>query len=539
MRREKSHAATPAIDGASILPLKQRCAGRSPGRPRRRSGSAARRRARAASARRARPRPRRRRQRRASAAAGRRAACRCSRIGARPDAIPDARAQVLADRRPGRRRSRAPCPRASAPARSPRRSCRIAARDHGLRSVRRAGSARSGLRRESACRQLRRPWRRRPARRSPARRAGRARRSGRRTARTWSSSLVRRSGGIGIAANDAHQRGVERARARARDLEGDLLAGAYRDAVGVASQRCCHVVSPSSADIVAAHQERIAMTKMISPPSNPRGRCTRRADARAARLGAGAYPEQADPHGRAVRARRHHRPAGPHRGRSTCTNAWGANVVVENKSGAGGNIGAELVAKAPPDGYTLLLGTVGTAVTNQFLYKNMPYDSVKGFAPVALFGEVANVLAVNPSMPVKTAKEYVEYCKKQGPGKVSFGSPAIGGTGHLAMEYLPGAGRLQGRAHRLSRQLAGAAGPARRPHPTHHGQPAALPAAHQQSGALRALGVSSSQALVRAARRADHRRAGLRRLRCRAVVVCRRAGRHAEGDRARSSPTRS
>ena len=89
-------------------------------------------------------------------------------------------------------------------------------------------------------------------------------------------------------------------------------------------------------------------------------------------------------------------------------------MIVDNKSGAGGNVGAEVVAHAPPDGYTLLLGTVGTAVTNQYLYKNMPYDSVKSFAPVALFGEVANVLAVDPKLPLKTAKEYVEYCKQQG-----------------------------------------------------------------------------------------------------------------------------
>lgn len=117
------------------------------------------------------------------------------------------------------------------------------------------------------------------------------------------------------------------------------------------------------------------------------------------------------------------------------TDVWGQQVVVENKSGAGGNIGADIVAKSPNDGYTLLLGTVGTAVTNQFLYKKMPYDTATAFAPVALFGEVANVLAVNKSIPVTTAKEYVEYCKRQGPNKVSFGSPAIGGTGHLAMEY--------------------------------------------------------------------------------------------------------
>jgi len=117
------------------------------------------------------------------------------------------------------------------------------------------------------------------------------------------------------------------------------------------------------------------------------------------------------------------------------TDVWGQQVVVENKSGAGGNIGADIVAKSPNDGYTLLLGTVGTAVTNQFLYKKMPYDTATAFAPVALFGEVANVLAVNKSIPVTTAKEYVEYCKRQGPNKVSFGSSGNGGTGHLAMEY--------------------------------------------------------------------------------------------------------
>jgi tripartite-type tricarboxylate transporter receptor subunit TctC len=116
------------------------------------------------------------------------------------------------------------------------------------------------------------------------------------------------------------------------------------------------------------------------------------------------------------------------------TEAWGQQVIVDNKAGAGGNVGAELVAKAPADGYTLLLGTTGTAVTNQYLYKKMPYDSVKSFAPVALVGEVANVLAVHPTFPAKTVKEFVDYCKAQGPGKVSFGSPAIGGTGHLAME---------------------------------------------------------------------------------------------------------
>ena len=173
------------------------------------------------------------------------------------------------------------------------------------------------------------------------------------------------------------------------------------------------------------------------------------------------------------------------------TETWGQQVVVDNKSGAGGNVGAEIVAKAPPDGYTLLLGTVGTAVTNQFLYKNMPYSG-KDFAPVALFGEVANVLAVDPKLPIKTAKEYVEYCKKAGDNKVSFGSPAVGGTGHLAMEYFETLAGFKvehvvyrGSSLVLKDLLAGHI-PS-----TMDNLPPYLP--HIQSGALRALGVSSAK----------------------------------------------
>jgi tripartite-type tricarboxylate transporter receptor subunit TctC len=174
------------------------------------------------------------------------------------------------------------------------------------------------------------------------------------------------------------------------------------------------------------------------------------------------------------------------------TEVWGQQVVVENKSGAGGNIGADIVAKSPNDGYTLLLGTVGTAVTNQFLYKKMPYDTATAFAPVALFGEVANVLAVNKSISVNTAKEYVEYCKQQGPNKVSFGSPAIGGTGHLAMEYFQALAGFKvehivyrGSSLVLQDLLAGNI-PS-----TMDNLPPYLQ--HIQAGTLKALGVSSSK----------------------------------------------
>ena len=174
------------------------------------------------------------------------------------------------------------------------------------------------------------------------------------------------------------------------------------------------------------------------------------------------------------------------------SDVWGQQVVVDNKTGAGGNVGAEIVAKAPADGYTLLLGTVGTAVTNQYLYKTMPYDSVKSFAPVAMVGEVANVLAVHPTFPARTLKEFVEYCRAQGPGKVSFGSPAVGGTGHLAMEYLSSLTGIKlehvvyrGSSLVMKDLIAG--------HilTTMDNLPPYLQ--HIQSGALRALGVSSAK----------------------------------------------
>ena len=115
------------------------------------------------------------------------------------------------------------------------------------------------------------------------------------------------------------------------------------------------------------------------------------------------------------------------------TEAWGQSVVVENKPGAGGNIGADLVAKAPPDGYTILLGALSTHAVNPSLYASMPYDAVKDFAPITLVAITPNVLVVNADSPVRNVKEFIAYTKAN-PGKLSFGSGSNGSAGHLAGE---------------------------------------------------------------------------------------------------------
>ena len=115
------------------------------------------------------------------------------------------------------------------------------------------------------------------------------------------------------------------------------------------------------------------------------------------------------------------------------TEMWGQAVVVENKPGAGGNIGADQVAKSPPDGYTILLGALSTHAVNPSLYAKMPYDAAKDFAPITLIAITPNVLVVNADSPVKTVKEFIAYTKAN-PGKLSFGSGSNGSAGHLAGE---------------------------------------------------------------------------------------------------------
>lgn len=113
--------------------------------------------------------------------------------------------------------------------------------------------------------------------------------------------------------------------------------------------------------------------------------------------------------------------------------AWGQPVVIENRGGAGGNIGAAAVAKAAPDGYTLLVGTVGTHAINASLYSKMPYDTVKDFIPVTLIASVPNMLVVTPSLPVNSVAELVAYAKAN-PGKLNMASSGNGTSIHLSGE---------------------------------------------------------------------------------------------------------
>ena len=111
----------------------------------------------------------------------------------------------------------------------------------------------------------------------------------------------------------------------------------------------------------------------------------------------------------------------------------GQPVIVDNKPGAGGNIGADMAAKAPADGHTLVMGTVGTHAINGALYSKMPYDMVKDFAPVAHVASAPNLLVVNNDLPVKSVAELIAYMKAH-PDKLSFGSPGIGTSVHVSGE---------------------------------------------------------------------------------------------------------
>ena len=173
------------------------------------------------------------------------------------------------------------------------------------------------------------------------------------------------------------------------------------------------------------------------------------------------------------------------------TEAWGQPVIVENKPGAGGNIGMDQGAKAAPDGYTLVIGPNGNLVVNPHLYPNLPYDVVRDFSPVTLVATFSNVLVVNPAVPARSVTELIALARAK-PGTLAYGSPGTGSQPHLGGEFL----KLMGGIDIVHVPYNGTA-PAMRD--LLGGQIAfmfaqtssALP--HIQAGKVRALGVASAR----------------------------------------------
>jgi tripartite-type tricarboxylate transporter receptor subunit TctC len=170
------------------------------------------------------------------------------------------------------------------------------------------------------------------------------------------------------------------------------------------------------------------------------------------------------------------------------TAAWGQPVIIDNKPGSGGNIGADFVAKAAPDGYTLVLGTVGTHSINGALYVKMPYDMVRDFTPVSLLATTPNLLVINNDVPAKTLQELITLGKRE--GKMSFASPGSGTSVHVSGELfksLTGIDMLhipyKGRASAIPDLLGG------RVTMMFDNMPSSLPLVRE--GKLRALGVTS------------------------------------------------
>jgi tripartite-type tricarboxylate transporter receptor subunit TctC len=169
----------------------------------------------------------------------------------------------------------------------------------------------------------------------------------------------------------------------------------------------------------------------------------------------------------------------------------GQPFVIDNRAGAGGNIGAAEVAKAPPDGYTIMMGTPGTQAINQFIYSKMPYDTQKDFAPVSFVARVPNVLVVHPGVGVKSLQELIAYARAN-PNKLNSASPGAGTTGHLSLELFKKLAGVQiqhvpykGSGPALNDLIGGQV------QMTIDNLPSALP--HIQSGKLAALGVTTEQ----------------------------------------------
>jgi tripartite-type tricarboxylate transporter receptor subunit TctC len=168
---------------------------------------------------------------------------------------------------------------------------------------------------------------------------------------------------------------------------------------------------------------------------------------------------------------------------------WGQPVLVDNRAGAGGNVGSELVAKSPADGYTLVMGVTGSHAINTSLYTKMPYDPVADFVAISQVAVVPNVLVVHPSVPAKNLAELMALAKKE-PGKLNYASLGNGTAAHLGMEMLKSEAGVdithvpyKGSAPAVSDLLAGQV------QMMVDGLPSALP--HVKAGKLRAIAITS------------------------------------------------
>ena len=175
------------------------------------------------------------------------------------------------------------------------------------------------------------------------------------------------------------------------------------------------------------------------------------------------------------------------------TESWGQTVIVENRPGAGGIVGAAYVAKAPPDGYTLLMGSVGSLGTIG-LRKNPPYDPVRDFAPITLGVRAASALVVHPSLPVTSVKQLIAFARAH-PGELNYASSGVGSPSHLAMEFFNTLAGVQtvhipfkGPAEATTELLTG------RSHIII--QSAVSTLAHLQSGRLRVLATTGSKRMT-------------------------------------------
>jgi len=173
------------------------------------------------------------------------------------------------------------------------------------------------------------------------------------------------------------------------------------------------------------------------------------------------------------------------------TNSLGVSVIVDNRAGGAGTIAMTEVAKAAPDGYTLILGHVGTLAVNPYAMERQPYDVNKDFAPIALLAKVPNIFVVNANVPVKDFKEFVALAKQK-PGTLNYGSAGNGSAGHLAFEYLKFVTGIdvvhvpyRGTGPQLQDLLGG------RLEAASAGTPALMP--HIKSGKLRAIAVGTPE----------------------------------------------